>query len=752
MMSFNTKSSICSMLALLSLLVLLPLKSMGGYLLDPNFGEDGIQTTGIGNLNDRGIAAALQADGKIVVAGESEVGAVTKMAVIRYNADGSEDTVFNNNAGALEDDIGTFDDGANSVIVLENGNIVVAGYSENGDQNKQIVVAQLTAAGFLDISFGNGGVVKLEVPGVQGEAFDLSVDSQNRILVGGTLESGNRKWAVAARLLENGSLDIDDFGDSGYRKIEIGSDENTTVSFIALQSDGKIVLGGAKGSSSQELAALYRLDMDGKAMDSSFAADGAAFIDESMTESSFSEAVVLSDDSIVVAGFTTEAGRKSITTAKFTATGNVDTTYGDNGISVSELDVDSVANAIVQKSDGSFIIVGETQNTANDDIVLVELDENGNKQDSTVLTTREEVENRENNNSVTISPLEVAEDGSLEDYELIAMQQEAQPLLQDVGGDNDSGQAAILTESGSIIVAGFTNDGNADDVAILAFASDSGPEALGADGTTGDYPLLIGTIAVTNVQRNSAMSGGVITQTKDYLDCDEDPDGENCIPGIEERGVVYGITAFPTYQESTGDTTDQSDGNQEGDTNGNSVFPSFVANTSYNSDVVRRGQTSDGSGQGTFGSDINEITPDTLYYVRAYAVLSTTVSGSSTREVIYGNQVSFRTNDACFIATAAFGSPLETQVALLSQFRDKYLKTSKLGMKFVQAYYHYSPPLAERISQSSTLRFYVRLLLLPLIGFSYFMVHFSLQLKIAVLVLMAGSVLYLRLIPSRRLT
>lgn len=77
----------------------------------------------------------------------------------------------------------------------------------------------------------------------------------------------------------------------------------------------------------------------------------------------------------------------------------------------------------------------------------------------------------------------------------------------------------------------------------------------------------------------------------------------------------------------------------------------------------------------------------------------------------------------CFIATAAFGSFLEPQVVLLRQFRDSYLMTSRIGQKFVELYYWYSPPLADLIKQSELLKLIVRAALLPLVAIAYILVN-----------------------------
>lgn len=73
----------------------------------------------------------------------------------------------------------------------------------------------------------------------------------------------------------------------------------------------------------------------------------------------------------------------------------------------------------------------------------------------------------------------------------------------------------------------------------------------------------------------------------------------------------------------------------------------------------------------------------------------------------------------CFIATAAYGSPMEPHVKLLREMRDRFLLTNSPGITLVNFYYAYSPTVADFIAGHAGLRAIVRVGLLPLVGFSW---------------------------------
>ncbi|MBA7625615.1 hypothetical protein ES703_33047 [subsurface metagenome] len=87
----------------------------------------------------------------------------------------------------------------------------------------------------------------------------------------------------------------------------------------------------------------------------------------------------------------------------------------------------------------------------------------------------------------------------------------------------------------------------------------------------------------------------------------------------------------------------------------------------------------------------------------------------------------------CFIAAAAYGSPIHPHLDILRDFRDTYLTSSKIGRKFLGLYYKYSPYIAELIAKHKVLKIAVRINLLPLVVFSYSMLHFGPTLTVFML-------------------
>ena len=104
----------------------------------------------------------------------------------------------------------------------------------------------------------------------------------------------------------------------------------------------------------------------------------------------------------------------------------------------------------------------------------------------------------------------------------------------------------------------------------------------------------------------------------------------------------------------------------------------------------------------------------------------------------------------CFIATAAYDSPLHPHLDILRDFRDKYLMSNVFGLKLVELYYRYSPGIAGFIAEHKLLKAAVRVNLLPVIAFSSLMVHFGpAATAIGLVFMLVFPILFIRFYPGK---
>jgi uncharacterized delta-60 repeat protein len=179
---------------------------------------------------------AIQSDGRIVAAGVVEGGA---LGLARYDTDGTPDTTFGID-GVVTTDLTSGWDEANGVAIQANGKIVVAGRAAPGNPWRPwFALARFRSDGTLDESFGDGGIVLTKF-GVSGVAHAIVLQPNHRIVVAGTNGGG----FALARYHADGSLDAS-FGKGGKVATLLPGDAPGNVNAIALQPDGKIVAAGA---------------------------------------------------------------------------------------------------------------------------------------------------------------------------------------------------------------------------------------------------------------------------------------------------------------------------------------------------------------------------------------------------------------------------------------------------------------------------------------------------------------------------
>ena len=90
----------------------------------------------------------------------------------------------------------------------------------------------------------------------------------------------------------------------------------------------------------------------------------------------------------------------------------------------------------------------------------------------------------------------------------------------------------------------------------------------------------------------------------------------------------------------------------------------------------------------------------------------------------------------CFIATAAYGSPMELHVKVLREFRERFMLTNPMGKAFIDLYNTYSSPVADFIANHDTMRFMVRWSLMPIVGMSWMSINIGLTTTLALTLLL----------------
>jgi uncharacterized delta-60 repeat protein len=266
---------------------------------DGTFGNGGVVKADVG-IYDYPWAAALQADGKIVVAGTSG-GSNLDFAVIRYNSDGSLDSTFGN-SGKVVSSVNSFDDWARAVSIQTDGKIVVAGYCSNG-ADFDFCAVRYNANGGLDTTFGSLGKVLTNFGSQSNDtAWDMTIQSDGKIVLVG---SCNNDIFSAARYNADGSLDAD-FGTNGILTTAIR--DMDIAQSVAVQTNGKIVVAGKSWKDSFYDFAVVRYNSDGS-IDTSFGGGEITTGIGSFDDEAY--AVVLQADGKIVAAGSTYNGTNS---------------------------------------------------------------------------------------------------------------------------------------------------------------------------------------------------------------------------------------------------------------------------------------------------------------------------------------------------------------------------------------------------------------------------------------------------------
>jgi uncharacterized delta-60 repeat protein len=372
--------------------------------LDPTFGQGGIVTTDFGiQLGQANIATAnavtIQPDGKIVVSGAAPTSSgFPTAAVARYNTDGSLDTGFGSSGVAVTPNLTAL----TAVALQTDGKIVaVCGGGITID------VVRYSTDGSLDTTFGSGGIAAISA--LPGGTSGVGVEPDGKIVVASGFH--------LLRLLPDGASDPT-FGSGSGTGVKLAGDSATA---LALLANGKIQVASALGASDNEASGFVTRYTSNGSLDASFGINGqmatsgpanamvllstgefliggsvissltalnggfgpstgfavSRYQGAGVTDGKFgshggtltalsaspnvntSGLGVQSSGDIVVLGTPANIESFGFGLARYTPTGQLDTTFGSNGTVITAFGTDFVnASALAIQSDGKIVAVG----------------------------------------------------------------------------------------------------------------------------------------------------------------------------------------------------------------------------------------------------------------------------------------------------------------------------------------------------------------------------------------------------------
>ena len=438
--------------------------------LDTTFGGDGVSTTAIGDGDDTAYGIAVQADGKILVAGSSFNGTNDDFAIVRYNTDGSLDTSFNT-TGKVTTAIGTSHDNGYGVTVQADGKIVVAGHTSIGGV-RQFALVRYDTNGSLDTSFNTTGKVTTDIGSGNDSGHSVTVQTDGKIVVAGT----SNKYFAVARYQADGSPDTS-FNGTGKVTTALGPALGSSASYgVTVQADGKILVAGFTDNLVDCDLAIVRYNTSGT-LDTSFNGGGKATYDLGGSDFAYSIAVQ-TDGKILVAGQSDlGTGDYDFVLVRMNPNGAGDTTFSGSGVLTTAVGPDNDGgHSVAVQPDGRILVAGHSFNGANNDFALVRYNSNGSMDSSfgTVATLGGIVGYTEGDAAVRLDT-----DVQIFDAELsvASFSGATLTLVRNGGADaqdifSATGNLAALTEGGNLVLSGVaigTVTSNSAGTLVLSF-------------------------------------------------------------------------------------------------------------------------------------------------------------------------------------------------------------------------------------------------------------------------------------------
>lgn len=323
--------------------------------LDATFGSAGSLEVDFNNQDDAAFGLTLDNSGRIVIVGAATIDSTLDLGVVRCSADGVLDTSFGS-TGKVTASVSLSYEEARDVVVQPDGNIVVAGFADV-QSSDDFIVMRFLDGGLLDETFGDGaGFVRTRLTAAEDRCQSVILQPDGKIVAAGWTTASNRNFA-AVRYLSDGSLDTT-FGVSGIARTPVGLGDDMAY-VLQRQGDGKLLLAGTASYTSEQFAVI-RYTAAG-VLDSSFGSAGKALFTLPDRDGTGTAMALQSDGKVLLGGTASSASLSDLALLRLSSAGALDTTFNTTGrviTDLAQLPPISTARAVELQSDGRILVAG----------------------------------------------------------------------------------------------------------------------------------------------------------------------------------------------------------------------------------------------------------------------------------------------------------------------------------------------------------------------------------------------------------
>ena len=544
----------------------------------------------------------------------------------------------------------------------------------------------------LDSSFGADGRIAVQLGMHGARAHAVVVQPDGKILLGGFSANATRRDFALVRFNPDGTLD-QGFNRDGMVLQPVAS--GGAIQALALQADGSIVAGGYAENGLDRDFALVRLRPDGS-LDRRFGNQGLVITPVGNGDDEIGSLAVDQEGAVLVAGTVSGTAGDVVALARYRPDGRLDPGFGARGMILAGVGQQALAQDLLVREDGRLLVVGSYRDGSQTGILLAGFLPGGHP------------------------------DPDFGDQGLVMFARH---------GEIFEGYGAALLGDGSILVAGSTGGPGKRDAALFHFLADGRPDpSFGRNGvhviqaSGGDDMLYDLAVDGDRLAASGWLAAGsgrdflLLTSTLKEL-VSRPPkktgqQGKKNRSWLRIRELVVQKSLPPAFVPAAPEDT---------------LFQ--IATTSFgDGEDISYGVAMQPDGKlvvaGGMGTGQNAEFA-LARYEQPHAPLKLADRDESLAAGLQ-NQTSeggkepapdSTSMDSCFIATAAYGSLWHPYVTILRTFRDRYLLPHAPGRWLVQTYYHHSPALARLIAGNSVLRQLTCVLLLPLVGFAWLLIH-----------------------------